>query len=399
MKALVFDPFCGASGDMILGSLLDIGADLKKVRGAIDSLDAGDIKIEVQCVRKSGITATKASVICDETYDRRFKDIVEIVEGSGLSEQIVLDSIAVFSKIADAESKIHDASKEDLKFHEVGSSDAIADVVGSITAFHNLGLFNSSVYCMPVAVGGGSVECVHGTLPIPAPATLEILVDSEIVTFGGPVEMELLTPTGAAILSHLVSISDDFFPQMKIERVGYGAGSYDLPMPNVLRTVIGEVQNTLLKDHVEVLETSVDDVTGEVLGNLIDRLMELGAKDVAIIPATMKKGRSGYVIQVITKSTDTPCIIRKIIEETGSLGVRVMSTRHRLIALREIKSVKIEVKGSKRQVDVKIATDTEGRLLNISAEFEDAKRVAKEFDIPLREIIKRAEEVARREFL
>ncbi|MDY6959702.1 MAG: nickel insertion protein, partial [Halobacteriota archaeon] len=141
MKALVFDPFCGASGDMILGSLLDIGADLKKVRGAIDSLDAGDIKIEVQCVRKSGITATKASVICDETYDRRFKDIVEIVEGSGLSEQIVLDSIAVFSKIADAESKIHDASKEDLKFHEVGSSDAIADVVGSITAFHNLGLF------------------------------------------------------------------------------------------------------------------------------------------------------------------------------------------------------------------------------------------------------------------
>ena len=399
MKAILFDPFCGASGDMILGSLLDLGADLNEVRDAIDNLDVGDIKIKVKSVRKSGIMATKASVICDETCNRRYRDIREIVENSGLAEQIIQDSIAVFGKIADAESKIHGIPKDELKFHEVGASDAIADVVGSAVAFHNLGLNHMPVYCMPIAVGGGSVECMHGTLPIPAPATLEILSKSQIAAFGGPVERELLTPTGAAILSHFVSTCDDHFPQMKIEKVGYGAGSYDLPMPNVLRTVIGDIKNTLLKDHVEVLETSVDDVTGEILGNLIDQLMELGAKDVAIIPATMKKGRSGYVIQVVTKSIDSPAVIRKIIEETGSLGVRVMPTRHRLIALREITSVKIEVGGQERKIAVKIATDTKGKLLNISAEFEDAKKVAKEFDIPLREVIKRAEEVARKEFL
>ncbi|MDY6965860.1 MAG: nickel pincer cofactor biosynthesis protein LarC [Halobacteriota archaeon] len=399
MKAIVFDPFCGASGDMIIGSLLDIGADHDKVKSAMENVDDGIKNVRIESVKKSGISATKVDVICDDKGHRMLKDVVKIVEDSGLDDAVIEDSKAIFEKIAEAESKVHDVTIDKLIFHEVGAADAIADVVGSSVAFHDLGVKNHSVYCTPISTGGGFVECSHGRLPVPAPATLEILSNSGLKSKGGPIDKELLSPTGAAILSHFVEVCDDFFPQMKIEKVGYGAGSYDLTIPNVLRTVLGEVDDALQRDEIEVLETNVDDVTGEILGELIDQLIKLGAKDVAVVPATMKKGRSGYIIKVITKSIDTPIIIRKIIEETGSLGVRVMPIKHRLIAQREITSVTIDIGGVEKEVMVKIATDTKDRLLNISAEFDDAKRVARELNLPVREIIRRAEEVARREFL
>jgi len=398
MRAIVFDPFCGASGDMIIGAFLELGADFEKVRDAMECIGIGDVKVKCQKVRKCDIFATKVNVKTNDKGGIKENAIVEIIEKTGLDDFIIKDAISIFKRIARAESKIHGAPEDQLVFHEVGAFDAIADIIGSLVAFSDIGIKGSNVYSTPVSLGGGFIDCVHGKLPVPAPATLEILSDSKMFTRGGPVDKELLTPTGAAILSHFVENSCEFFPGIKIERVGYGAGLQDLDLPNVLRVVLGEVDDSLVKEQIEVIETNVDDVTGEVLGNLIDRLIELGAKDVCVIPATMKKGRSGHIIKVISESKDTSNIARKIMEETGSLGVRVMPTKHRLIALRKLDSVTIDIGGVNREVTVKIATDTKGKLLGVSAEFEDAKRVAKEFGVPVRDVIKKAEEVAGRMF-
>lgn len=396
MKAIVFDPFCGASGDMIIGALLELGADFGKVKDAIECTGFGDVKVDCKKVKKCDILATKVNVTTDDQGGRRVKDIKEIIEKTALEDFIIKDAISIFKKIADAESKIHGVAEDQLIFHEVGAKDAIADIIGACVAFYDLGLKGCKVYSTPVSMGSGLIDCVHGKLPVPAPATLQILLDSKMLTRGGPVDKELLTPTGAAILSHFVESYCEFFPRIKIEKVGYGAGLQDFDVPNVLRAVIGEVDDALVKEQIEVLETNVDDVTGEVLGNLIDRLISLGAKDVCVIPATMKKGRSGHIIQVISESKDTSKIARKIMEETGSLGVRIMPTKHRLIALRRLDSVTINIDGVNREVNVKIATDTNGELLGVSTEFEDAKRVAKEFSVPVKDIMRKAEEAARK---
>ena len=399
MRAIVFDPFCGASGDMIIGAFLELGADFEKVRDAMERIEIGDIKVKCEKVKKCDILATKVNVKTKDMGGRRVKDITEIIEKTCLEDFIIKDATSIFKKIAYAESKIHGVTEDQLVFHEVGAADAIADIIGSLVAFSDIGLKGCKVYSTPVSLGGGFIDCAHGKLPVPAPATLEILSDSKMLTRGGPVDRELLTPTGAAILSHFVEDCSEFFPRIKIEKVGYGAGLQDLSVPNVLRAVIGEADDALIKEQIEVIETNVDDVTGEVLGNLIDRLIDIGAKDVCIISATMKKGRSGHIIQVISESKDTQKIARIIMEETGSLGVRVMPTKHRLIALRRLDSVTINIEGVNRKVAVKIASDTNGKLLGVSAEFEDAKRVAKEFGVPVREIIRKAEEVAGRIFL
>ena len=398
MKAIVFDPFCGASGDMIIGALVNMGADFGKVKDSMESIEIGDVKVECQKVKKIDISATKVNVKSEDKGCRNVKEIAEIIKKTGLEDFIIKDSISIFKKISKAESKIHGIPEDKLVFHEVGASDAIADIIGALVAFNDLGLGKSKVYCTPISLGGGFINCVHGKLPVPAPATLEILSESNMFTRGGPVDRELLTPTGAAILSHFVKVSCEFFPDIKIEKVGYGAGSNDLDIPNVLRVVLGKANDSLIKEQIEVIETNVDDVTGEVLGNLIDRLIDLGAKDVCVIPATMKKGRSGHIIKVISESKDTSNIARKIMEETGSLGVRVMPTKHRLIALRRLDSVSIDICGVTRKVTVKIATDTKGKLIGVSAEFEDAKRVSKEFGIPVRDVLRMAEEAAGRRF-
>ncbi|MHC1585001.1 MAG: nickel pincer cofactor biosynthesis protein LarC, partial [Candidatus Syntropharchaeia archaeon] len=368
MKILVFDPFSGASGDMIVGALLDLGADEFFVRDKVEGTGA---KMEVRETKKQGIRAKKVNFITDKK-ERKYDEVMEILEN--LDDFLLDDVLGIFERIASAESRVHGMPKETLVFHEIG--DSIADIVGACAAFHALGLRRFEVHSTCLSVGGGFVECKHGRLPVPAPVTVEILSHSNLIYRGGPVECELLTPTGAGILAHFVHRCEAFLPRMEIEKTGYGAGDRDLEIPNVLRVMIGEGGDALVREEIEVLETNVDDVTGEVLGNLIGDLIEMGAKDVAIIPAMMKKGRSGHIIQVITESKDTPRMARKIMEETGTLGVRVIPTRHRLIARRKMDSVTIEIKGIKREIPVKIATDTEGRILNISTEFEYARRIA-----------------------
>jgi uncharacterized protein (TIGR00299 family) protein len=298
--------------------------------------------------------------------------------------------------MAEAEASVHGQSDlEKLHFHEVGQSDALADVIGSSAAIHSLGC--DSIYCTPISVGSGTIECAHGTLPVPAPATLEILRKGKLYFRGGGANKELLTPTGAAILSHFAKPVETF-PQGKAIAIGYGAGDADLQGPNVLQGVLIEPDSYLIPDIIEVLETNADDVSGEVLGNLFEELLSMGARDVAIIPATMKKGRPAHIIKVIAKPEDSAKLARKIIVETGSLGVRVMPARHRLMAARNIERIRIELEGQEFETAVKVARDSEGVLLNISAEFEDCKKIAKISGIPVKEVMRRAEEAARKLF-
>ncbi|MCK4651562.1 MAG: nickel pincer cofactor biosynthesis protein LarC [Methanosarcinales archaeon] len=400
MTSLIFDPFMGASGDMIIAALIDLGADPAHIKEVMES--AAPVTVKIGRTVKNGIAATSVLVTPEDSAIRTYPDIVADIRASELPDLIIEDATAVFDRIASAESTIHNVSKDILHFHEIGQADAIADVVGASVAIHDLA--PGAIFCRPIVTGTGYVETAHGTLPVPAPATLEILCGSGLVWRYGGIEHELLTPTGAAILAHLTcpAPDPDQDPATYVNavpgsgrsaiRTGYGAGKADLKIPNVLRVILCENEHDdagLLRDDIAVLETSVDDVTGEVLGSLIEELIAMGAHDAIVIPATMKKGRSGHLIQVIAKSSDSARIARRIIEETGSLGVRISPTRHRLIANRRISAINIEIGGSKYVAAIKIATDDSGNVLNISAEFEDAKRVAHLTGVPVREVMRR----------
>jgi len=395
MKALVFNPFSGAAGDMILGCTLDLGADRKEVKELIEA--SVPVSVEMREIVKKGIKALDIRInVPEKEHVRTYPELVDLVKEAKLPSIVEASTLDIFLKMAQAEASVHGQSDlEKLHFHEVGQSDALADVIGSSAAIHALNC--DSIYCTPINVGSGTIECAHGTLPVPAPATLELLRKGKLYFRGGGEKKELLTPTGAAILSHFARTVETF-PQGRVISIGYGAGDAELAGPNVLQGILSELDSCLVPDIIEVLETNADDVSGEVLGNLFEELLSMGARDVAIIPATMKKGRPAHIIKVIAKPEDSAKLARKIITETGSLGVRVIPTRHRLIAARKIEMIKLEVEGQIYEIAVKIARDSEGFLLNISAEFEDCRKTAKTSGIPVKEIIRRAEEAARRVF-
>lgn len=392
MKALLFDPFSGASGDMIIGALIDLGSDAGKVKEDMEL--AADVDVKISKTTKKGISAHFVDVSTRKEGSLTFAGILKRIKSLSLPDDVISDAISVFNILGKAEAKVHGVAPGKLHFHELGQEDAIADIVGACTAFHNLGLKECRSYCTPVSVGAGFIEFSHGKFPVPAPASLEILKEYSLPWQHGPAEGELLTPTGAALLAHFVN-DRGACPPIMTESIGYGAGTTDLPIPNVLRIISGEIDDALISDRIEMLETNVDDVTGQVLGNLIDELMAAGARDVSIIPATMKKGRSGNIIQVIAKPQDSGRLARKIIEETGSLGVRIIPVKHRLIAQREMGKVNIRINNRVFSIDVKIARNLRGALLNISAEFEDCKKAAHVSGIPLRDVIRIAEEEAR----
>ena len=389
MTILAFQPFSGASGDMIVGSLIDLGADASVVLKSMEA--TANVEVEICEVSKSGIRATQVNVTAEER-PLAYRELINVLNSSELSPQLVADASAIFEIIANAEAAAHGVQKEELEFHKIGARDVIADVVGACTAVSLLNV--DAIFTTTLFVGGGSLETDHGLLPIPAPATAAILAKHHLMTRGGPVEGELLTPTGAAILAFFVGVSDVFLPQMTFERVGYGAGFQDFAHPNVLRATLGQSDEGLLRDDVHVLETNVDDVTGEVLRNLVEGLLEIGALDVAIIPTTGKKSRTGHLIQVIARPADSYRLIKTIIEETGSLGVRIMPTRHRLIALRRSELITIRIGGESHVISIKVATDRHGNLLNVAAEFDEAARLAKRLGIPVKHVIRVAEQEA-----
>ena len=394
-KALIFEPFSGASGDMVIASLLDLGVDESEIA---DGIAAFNLRMEVEEVERGGIVAKKVRFIggLGGAEERSYPEIVRIIRDSGLDSEIINNSLRIFERIADAEARVHGEDKQHLRFHELGAMDTIGDLVGSSIAFSSI--HPDIVISTPISVGRGYVKTEHGLMPVPAPATLEILRRTDLLFQGGVSHSELLTPTGAAILGHFVHRSVTSLPPLRITETGYGAGSRDLSVPNVLRASLGEPAMELATDIVGVLETNVDNVTGEILGNLIEVLMAEGARDVTIIPTLMKKGRAGHLIRVITAPEDVQRMAYLLMRETGTLGVREMEVRMRYIASREKEKMKVKIRGKEREVGVKIGRSADGELLNIAAEFEDAKRVASELNMPVKDVIKIVEGEARKNF-
>ncbi|NUC71631.1 nickel pincer cofactor biosynthesis protein LarC [Haloterrigena sp. SYSU A558-1] len=320
---------------------------------------------------------------------RSYREVRDIVAGMDLEPAVERDALAIFELLGEAEASVHGESLEEIHFHEVGADDAIADVVGAALLVHDLE--PDRIVTTPLATGGGSVSMSHGEYPVPTPAVVEIAERADWSLRGGPVDAELLTPTGAAILGHFAD-GVDSLPSLDLRGVGYGAGGYDLdPHPNVLRVLIGDAQGELVKDDIAVLETNLDDATPEVLGGLQETLANAGARDVSIVPATMKKSRPGHLVKVICKPADRERVARALAEETGTLGVRDAGATHRWIANRAFETVALEIDGETYEVTVKIASDADGEVYDVSAEHDDALAVARETDVPIREVTRRAE--------
>jgi hypothetical protein len=319
--------------------------------------------------------------------------VLDVVAGLELPESVAADARATFELLAAAEAAVHGAEPDRVRFHEVGEDDAIADVVGVCLLVDDLD--PDRVVTTPVAAGGGSVDTSHGTFPVPAPATVELAGRASWSLRGGPVEAELLTPTGAALLAHLAE-GVDALPPMRVRAAGYGAGrrSFD-SHPNVLRALVGEGEGGLRREPVTVLETNLDDASPELLGDLQSSLVEAGALDVSTVPLTMKKSRPGHLVMVVVRPEDAERVARRLAVETGTLGVRERSGGHRFVADRRLETATVEADGTAHEVAVKVASTTDGALLDVSAEFDDAAAVARETGLPTREVLRRAEAAVR----
>ncbi|WP_435197149.1 nickel pincer cofactor biosynthesis protein LarC [Natronomonas sp. EA1] len=448
MRTLAFDGRTGASGDMLLGALVAVGADpaaLAPVEAALD------VEYRVREVDKNGILATKVDVLAgdgedrdgedrdgdddtgeahtpsiipsqahdhshshehsDHSHDhddhshshdahshdhaeghgphRTYPEVIAVVEGMGLPESVEANAKAVFEILGEAEAAVHGTDLDSTHFHEVGADDAIADIVGVCLLLDDLDI--ERVVTTPVRAGGGTVRMSHGTYPVPAPAVMNVAAVADWDLQGGPIDAELLTPTGAALLAHFAE-GVPSLPPLDIEATGYGAGTKAFPdHPNVIRGVVGESEGELIRDDVRVLETNLDDAPPEVLGSLHETLKEAGARDVSIVPLTMKKSRPGHLVKVVVKPDDVQAVARKLAVETGTLGVRETSVRHRWVSKRTFETVTLAIEGEEYEVSVKIASDSEGERYDASAEFDDALAVARATGLPVREVMRRAE--------
>lgn len=389
---LVLDPQnAGISGNMVLGALIDMNVNVDEVISIIKSYASlfGNIDINISQIQKSGILATYVDIKCKDQNKISYSELIETLDGVNLKTNVNILNFAkkVFHTLAIAESKVHGTSIDRVHFHEVGAADAVADIIGSAYCFYKLGFNTKKVYGMPVALGGGRINSMHGKLSVPAPATLEIL--KNVPVFGGPVDYELTTPTGAALYVNMVDEFCNFYPLMNNKKIGYGAGSMDLPIPNVFRIISAD--SSIPTDNVSILETNLDNITGEVLGHSFNKLLDAGALDVTIIPILMKKNRPGHLLRVITKPEDCDKVSEAIIRETGTLGVRVLPYVHRNVVNREIIEIKIEIGGIEKDIQIKVGT-IDREIINYSPEYEDAKKIANELGIPLKDVMKKANE-------
>jgi uncharacterized protein (TIGR00299 family) protein len=402
MRTLAFDGRMGASGDMLLGALLAAGAD----HAVLEPVESGlDVGYDRRTVDRQGIAATAVEVLLDgDDRDRQpaeghgphreYDTVVDIVEGLALPAGVERDALAVFELLGEAEAAVHGTALDETHFHEVGADDAIADVVGTCLLLADLEV--DRVVTTPVAAGGGEVETSHGTYPVPGPAVVELAERADWALRSGPVERELLTPTGAALLAHLAT-GVGTLPPITVDASGYGAGSYDVAgRPNALRALVGAAGGRLEREPITVLETNVDDVTPEVLGGLQETLTAAGALDVAVLPTTMKKARPGHLVKVVVAPEDADRVARRLAEETGTLGVREHGAGHRWIADREQTAVEIAVDGATHEVGVKVGRTADG-VFDVSAEFDDALAIARKSGRPVREVMRQAEAAAREE--
>ena len=460
MRTLVFDGRTGAAGDMVCAALIAAGADPDVLAPVSDALP---VRYEVGKTEKNGIRATTVDVLVDDgdgaaatdadsdhdhshdhghghdhghshdhghdhehthSHDhghdhetdgseakthaegagvhRSYREVVDLVRSMGLPDAVEATALDAFELLGRAEASVHGTDLDETHFHEVGADDAIADVVGAALLLADLD--PERVVTTPVATGGGTVEMSHGTYPVPAPATTEIASRADFRIVGGPIDRELLTPTGAAILG-AVAEGVDAVPDLAVERAGYGAGDADFERhPNVLRALVGDggpsgsetarertAGGGLVRDDIAILETNLDDAAPEVLGGLQETLKRAGARDVAVVPTTMKKSRPGHLVKVICKPADAEAVAERLARETGTLGVRQSGATHRWIAAREFETATLRIDGADHEVAVKVASTTEGAVYDVSGEYDDAAAVAAATDLPIREVLRRAE--------
>ena len=377
MRIAYFDCFAGASGDMILGALFDAGLDLQRFRKEISSLKMEGFQIDVKQAVRKGISGSKFTVeVTKDQEERHLADIIGIIEHSRLSKDVKQRANLIFQRLAEAEAVIHGKSVEAVHFHEVGAVDSIIDIVGTVMGLEMLGV--ERVHASRIHVGTGFLECAHGTLPVPPPATLHLLKGLPVVSRG--IQSELVAPTGAAILS---TLADGFgeLPTMRVEEYGYGFGTKDLPIANFIRVLIGVSETTEDEDAVQVIETNIDDMNPQFYDHIMQLLFSEGAKDVFMTPIIMKKNRPGVILSVIASPTDSDRLTEIVLRETTTLGVRISGMKTRKIVAREI----IHVTTPLGEARVKVR-GRDGLSPVYTPEYDDCKRLAQEHRKPIQEI-------------
>ncbi|HUN80919.1 MAG TPA: nickel pincer cofactor biosynthesis protein LarC [Phycisphaerae bacterium] len=387
MRIAYFDCFSGAAGDMILGALLAAGLSQEALRNGLKKLAIGGYELDIRPVTKQGFAATKLDVkLTEKPGHRHLHHIVKIIDGSALSSFVKTESKRIFTRLAEAEARVHGTSIEKVHFHEVGAIDAIIDVVGTVIGLESLCI--EQIFCSPLPLGSGTVKCEHGIMPVPAPATAELI--KGFPTAPSEEVGELTTPTGAAILTTLAR-SFGPVPQMTINSIGYGAGTRDnKTCPNVLRVLIGESAASADTDQITVLETNVDDTTGQEIAHACELLFAAGALDVFTTPVFMKKNRPGVMITILAHADRAAACEEILFSQTRTLGIR-RHTCSRTILQRRNETVSTPF----GDIRVKIAT-RKGADVRVSPEYDDCAAAAKKANVPLRDVMAAAQDAWRK---
>ncbi|MCX5894639.1 MAG: nickel pincer cofactor biosynthesis protein LarC [Proteobacteria bacterium] len=377
MKCLYFDCFSGISGDMTLGALLDLGVPQAYLKGELKKLAVSGYRLAVSRCKRMGISGYRVQVKTEGHghSHRSYKTIETLIRKSTLRSGIKNTSLEIFYRIAQAEARIHQKKIADIHFHEVGAIDSIVDIVGSVICLDYLGA--TAFYSSPLPLGSGFVECEHGTFPVPAPAALELL--KGVPVCASAIRGELVTPTGAAILTTMVQ-AFGHIPPMTVLKSGYGAGMKDFPqIPNMLRIILGETTMLPADDYVWIIEANVDDMNPEWAGFLMDRLLQAGALDVSFIPIHMKKNRPGILLQVISSEKDRPALLQIIFQESTTAGVRYYRAGRT-----KLERFQTAVKTKYGTLKVKVLSGA--GVNSIAPEFEECKRVALQKGVPLKDV-------------
>lgn len=376
MSLAYLDCNAGISGNMFLGALLDLGFPFEFLKTEIKKLPLTIPDLKLQKVSKKGITAILFDTVLNHEHQHRnLTEIIEIITKAGYSNKVTNNAIRCFRFLAEAEAKIHGVSIEEVHFHEVGAVDAIVDIIGACLGIEYFNL--DQIMVSPVRVGFGSIKCAHGTIPVPAPATLELLRDFSI--FGGEYEGEWTTPTGATILKAFAKPSYSM-PQIILERVGYGAGNADRPIANVHRIILGSPYHPEQKEYQVVLETNIDDLNPELYGFLGETLLNNGARDFYFTSIYMKKGRPGILVSVIVPPENVTKIEKILFEQTSTLGIRKYLVERHCLS-REYQTV--EIKGCK--IKIKIALK-DGKIIKFAPEYDDCLKASQILNQPLKDI-------------
>jgi uncharacterized protein (TIGR00299 family) protein len=384
MNLAYFDCFSGISGDMTLGALVDAGCEVARLRSELQALQVPGWELSAEKVWKNGMAATYAKVKTEEQRGHRsLTEILEILRRSDLAPRVRDRARAVFQKLGEAEARVHDVPLEMIHFHEVGAVDAIVDIVGACIGFHALGI--DKFACSPLNIGGGTTKMAHGVLPVPAPATANLLQGKP--TYSNGVQRELVTPTGAAIVT---TLCDTFGPQppMTVSAIGYGAGTADLEgQPNVLRIMIGESTEKAVPGYDEeicVIEANLDDMNPQIYGYFLERALAAGALDVYTTSVQMKKNRPGTLLTVLCKPQDANALTSLIFAETTTFGVRTTNAQRHILPREHV-----SVSTTFGDVRIKLSR-ANGRILHVSPEFEDCRKLAVEKNVPLQQVINEA---------